>query len=75
MNYNVCLLDKEKSVLHLKDVDIQLPVPEDWSALTATCVDPDAEPIEFTCQANGGIASFLLPSIHLYKIIELRHNR
>jgi len=75
VNYNVCLLDKEKSVLDLKDVNIQLPMPKDWSAITATCVDPDADVSEFDCQVIDGIASFSLPSIHLYKIVELRHKR
>jgi len=75
VNYNVCLLDEDKSVLDLEDVDIELPVPKDWSAPTATCVGPDAEVFQFKCQAKNGIASFSLPSIHLYRIIEFRHNR
>lgn len=74
-NYNVCLLGKDKPVLELKDVDIELPVPKGWSAVTATCVDPDAEPSEFNCQAEDGVASFSLPCMHLYKIVELRHKR
>jgi len=74
VNYNVCLLDQDKSVLDLKDVDIELPVPKDWSALTATCVDPDAEVYEFDCQAKDGIASFSLPSAHLYTVVVLAKN-
>lgn len=75
VNYNVCLLDEGKLVLHLKDVAIELPVPNDWTAVTATCVDPDAETFEFGCPARDGVARLSLPSIHLYSIIELRHNR
>jgi hypothetical protein len=71
VNYNVCLLDEPKSVLGLKDVGIQLPVPEGWTAVTASCVDPDAEALQLDCQINDGIARFSLPSMQLYKIIVL----
>ena len=71
VNYNVCLQDKDKTLLDLKDVEIELPVPEDWTAVSASCIDTDADPLQLDCQVKDGIARFSLPGIHLYKIVVL----
>jgi len=74
VNYNVCLLDEEKSVLDLNEVEIELPVPQGWSAATATCVDPDAETFQHDCEVRNGNVCLTLPSIHLYKVVVLERD-
>jgi hypothetical protein len=71
VNYNVCLLDDDKPVLDVDDVEIELPLPDGWTGATAAGYDPDAEPQALDCVAKGRRIQFTLPSIHLYKIVIL----
>jgi len=71
VNYNVCLLDKGKSVLDVDNAEIKFPLPEGWSAATATCFDPDAEPEETLCSVSDGFVRLSLPKIHIYKVVLL----
>lgn len=74
VNYNVCLLDEDKPVLDLKDVDLDIPLPEGWTAASATSFDPDAEPGPLDCTAEGGRVRLTVPGVHLYKIILLERH-
>jgi hypothetical protein len=72
VNYNVCLLDEDKPVTELKDVNLEIPLPEGWIAVSATSFDPDAEPEPLDCTAERGRVRLTVPSVHLYKIILLK---
>jgi len=71
VNYNVCLLDKDKEILDVNNVEIKVPLPEGWSTATATCLDPDTEPEKILCSVSDGLIRLSLPKIHVYKVIVL----
>ncbi len=75
VNYNVCLLDKAKKVLDVEPMPLEIPLPEGWAAVTATCFDPDAEPQTLPCTVADGTATLTLPKTHIYKIVLLEKSQ
>ncbi|MHC4399590.1 MAG: hypothetical protein ACYTG0_07915 [Planctomycetota bacterium] len=71
VNYNVCLLEEEKSVLEVRDVEVRLPLPKGWTAAAASSFDPDAPRRKLDCTVAEGHVRFSLPKVHLYKIVLL----
>jgi hypothetical protein len=58
-------------MINYSDVDLDIALPEGWTAVSATSFDPDAEPESLDCAAERGRVRLTVPSIHLYKIILL----
>ena len=71
VNYNVCLLDDAKKVLNVQPTPVEVPLPSGWTAATATCFDPDAEPATLDCTVADGTARLILQKIHIYKVVLL----
>jgi hypothetical protein len=69
VNYNVCLLDEARRVLDVGPTPVELPIPAGWTAVKATCYDPDAEPQPIECSVDRDIVRFTLPKTHVYKIV------
>jgi len=75
VNYNVCLLDPKKQILDVEPTELKLPVPKGWTAATATCFDPDAEPKEIPCRLSEGAAVLTVPKTHVYQVVVLTSAR
>lgn len=71
VNYNVCLLDEERSVMDVSDVSLRVPLPRGWHGARVTLYAPDAEPRACECKVRQGSLRFVLPKIHIYKIAVL----
>lgn len=69
VNYNVCLLDKRKQLVAVPPTTVQVPLPAGWTAVKATCFDPDAEPQGLPCTLADGRANLSLPPMRIYKIV------
>lgn len=75
VNYNVCLLDRDRRVLDVKPTDVCLPVPEGWTRASAQCFDPDSPPQAIPCRVENGKLLLTLPELHVYKIVLLTRQR
>ena len=71
VNYNVCLLDPAKKVLEIEPTELRVPVPADWKAAQATCLDPDAKAATLPCAVADGSAHLTLPKTRIYKVVLL----
>ncbi len=71
VNYNVCLLDKAKKVLEVTPTPVEVPLPSGWTAVAATCFDPNNEPASLDCTVSNGTARLILPKMHTYKIVQI----
>jgi hypothetical protein len=71
VNYNVCLLDRQKKVLEVESTPLAIPLPAGWKSAKATCFDPGAGPAVLPCQVANGAIRLSLPKLHIYKIVLL----
>ena len=71
VNYNVCLLDRQKKVLDVESTPLSIPLPAGWTSAQATCFDPGAGPAVLPCQVADGAIRLSLPKLHIYKIVLL----
>jgi hypothetical protein len=65
VNYNVCLLDRQKKLLEVEPMRLSIPLPAGWRSAQATCFDPGAAPQPLAC----GVLRLTLPKLHIYKIV------
>lgn len=75
VNYNVCLLDRDRRVLDVKPTDVRLPVPEGWTQASAQCFDPDSPPQTIPCRVENGQLLLPLPDLHIYRVVLLTRQR
>ncbi len=75
VNYNVALVGEPGRVAKLGDLPIDLPLPQGWQAKTVRCYDPDAPadapPEQITHSQKGSRLHFVLPSLRIYKVIQI----
>lgn len=71
VNFNVVYGDKAGMVFPLENTAISLSLPAGCAAQSVTLHDPDSEsaPVEF--RQEGDILHFTIPSIRIYKLIEI----
>jgi hypothetical protein len=71
VNYNVCLLDRQKKLLEVEPMPLSIPLPAGWKSAAATCFEPGAAPQPLQCAVADGVLRLMLPKLHIYKVILL----
>ena len=71
VNYNVCLMDRQKKLLEVEATPLSIPLPAGWKSAQATCFDPSAAPVVLPCHVADGAIRLRLPKVHIYKIVLL----
>jgi hypothetical protein len=71
VNYNVCLLDKASRVISVDPTPLEVPVPDGWKDVKATCFDPDAAPATLACTVVDRTARLTLPKSRVYQVVLL----
>jgi hypothetical protein len=71
VNYNVCLLDRQKKLLEVEATPLSIPLPAGWKSAKATCFDPGAAPAVLPCQVADRVIRLSLPKLHIYKVVLL----
>ena len=71
VNYNVCLLDRQKKLLEVDPMPLSIFLPAGWKSAQATCFDPGTAPQSLPCTVTGGVLRLTVPKLHVYKVILL----
>ena len=71
VNYNVCLMDRQKKLLEVEATPLSIPLPAGWKSAQATCFDPEPAPVVLPCHVADGAIRLRLPKVHIYKIVLL----
>ncbi len=71
VNYNVCLLDRQKKLLEVAATPLSIPLPAGWKSAQATCFDPGAGPAVLPCHVADHAIRLSLPKLHIYKVVLL----
>jgi len=71
VNYNVCLLDRQKKLLEVEATPLSIPLPAGWKSAKATSFDPGAAPAVLPCKVADRAIRLSLPKLHIYKVVLL----
>ena len=72
VNYNVACGETPATVTQVADVDVAIPVPRGWTALSATAHDPDQEEAaRVPFELKEGVLRLRLPRVRIYTVLEI----